>query len=265
MADDERKRYWNEEYARYWQSRVEEANRSSQDSQLIEKDSAAPSDELYKDLIRELEIPSNSRVLEIGCGFGRTIPILFAITSHVDAVDISEAMIAKARVSCGHLNGVNFCVSEAEKLPFSADRFDRVICFGVFDALYQREALIEMNRVLLPKGRALITGKNDNYFANDEKALVAEENARAKGHPNYFTDVSTLLGTVNTFGFRVVAQRFYLRRGDTAKNQFTTDTPSNFYEYALIFEKISTPTDRARMLEISAPISKTFGNRESNS
>jgi len=258
MNDEQRRQYWNEDYVRYWQKRVEEANRGADESKVVEKDSAVPSDKLYSDLIQVLEIPNGSRVLEVGCGFGRTIPLLRRITPHVDALDISEAMIDIARKNCAELRGVQFHVSEAEKLPFSSERFDRVICFGVFDALYQREALVEFNRVLVPKGRLLITGKNDKYFPNDDKALVAEANARAKGHPNYFTDLSTLLSNIRLFGFAILHQRFYLQRGDTALNKFTTEKPARFYEYALILEKRSTPREEANTLSISAPISKTF-------
>ena len=258
MSDEQRKQYWNEDYVRYWRQRVDEANRSSGDSQLVEKDAAAPSDDLYKDLIAALDIPNGSRVLEVGCGFGRTIPILYGITKEINAIDISDAMIEAARKNCADLAGVQFHVSEAEKVPFTAERFDRVICFGVFDALYQREALIEFNRVLAPGGTVLITGKNDNYCSDDDRALVAEANARAKNHPNYFTDVDALISNIDQLGFEVLHQRFYIRRGDTALNKFATDRPDRFYEYALILKKRSSPAEKANELSISSAMSKTF-------
>jgi ubiquinone/menaquinone biosynthesis C-methylase UbiE len=262
MNDDKRREYWNDDYVRYWQQRVDEANRSTEDSQVVEKDSAVPPDRLYADLIRSLEIPRGSRVLEIGCGFGRTIPMIFAITSQIDGVDISEAMIEMARKNCGHLTGVSFYISEAEKMPFPPERFERVICFGVFDALYQREALLEIIRVMILQGRVLITGKNDYYFADDDKAFVAEVNARAKGHPNYFTNVSRLISNSHSFGFTVLHQRFYLRRGDATQNKFTSEKPTRFYEYALILEKLASPSAEAERLSFSSPISKTFSEKE---
>jgi ubiquinone/menaquinone biosynthesis C-methylase UbiE len=262
MSEEERKRYWNDDYVRYWQQRVQEANRSTEDSEIVANDCTVPSDRLYADLIQTLKISSGSRVLEIGCGFGRTIPIIFAITHRIDAVDISEAMIDMARKNCDYLSGVSFYVSEAEKLPFSAERFERVICFGVFDALYQREALLEINRVLVPKGRALITGKNDHYLADDDKAFVAEVNARAKGHPNYFTDIPTLIANLHLFGFAVLHQRFYLRRGDTAENRFISEKPARFYEYALTLEKRASASAEAKKLSFSSPVSKTFSEKQ---
>ena len=145
-----------------------------------------------------------------------------------------------------------------ESTRFQAGRFTRVICFGVLDALYQKEALIEMNRILASRGRVLITGKNDLYFDDDEKALVAQRNARAKGHPSYFTDVPALLQNIHRFGFTVVARRFFPRRGDTSLNRFTGEKPERFYEYALILEKQTEPVAEAGRLNISAAMSKTY-------
>lgn len=262
MSNDQRKCYWNDEYAQYWQKRVEEGNRGAGKSQVVKEDSAVPSDELYTELVRILEIPEASRVLEIGCGFGRTLPIISMITDKIDAIDISEAMIEMARKNCGHLKGVHFQVSEAEKMPFPSGRFARVICFGVFDALYQREALIEINRVMTRGGRVLITGKNDHYLADDDKALVAEVNARAKGHPNYFTDVSKLISSIDLFGFAVCHKRFYLRRGDTALNKFTSERPPRFYEYALVLEKVASVKAAAKILLVGSSVSKTFAENQ---
>lgn len=262
VNDDERKHYWNDEYVRYWQRRVEEGNRSAGESEVVDNDVAVPSDRLYADLIQALEIPSGSRVLEVGCGFGRSIPILSATTSRIDAIDISEAMIKMARKSFGHLTGVSFHVSEAEKMPFSSERFERVICFGVFDAVYQCEALIEINRVMVRNGRALITGKNDYYCLDDDKALTAEVNARAKKHPNYFTDVSKLISNIQLFGFGITHQRFYVRRGNTTSNRFTSKKPSQFYEFALILKKLASPRAEAKFLSFSSPLSKTFSEMQ---
>ena len=210
------------------------------------------------ELIGLLKISRGDRVLEMGCGFGRSIPFLYQITQSIDAIDISEAMIDLARKEYAKYQGVNFRVCEAESTPFEAGRFARVICFGVLDALYQKEALIEMNRILASRGRVLITGKNDLYFEDDEKALVAERNARAKGHPNYFTDVAILLQNIHQFGFNTVSQRFFPRRGDTALNRFVHEKPERFYEYALILEKQTTPVAEASRLSISTAMSKTF-------
>ena len=256
--DKKRSSYWNEDYAKYWQARVSESNETAIASSIVKGDTAVPSDRLYLELIGLLQIAKGTRVLEMGCGFGRSIPLLYQLTQSIDAIDISEAMIDLARKNCAKYQGVKFHVCEAESTPFEVGRFARVICFGVLDALYQKEALIEMNRILVPHGRVLITGKNDLYFEDDEKALVAERNARAKEHPNYFTDVPALLQNIHRFGFTVVVQRFFPRRGATSLNQIVREKPERFYEYALILEKQTEPAVEARRLNISAAMSKTY-------
>ena len=254
---DARKQYWDGQYVDYWQARVEEANRSGSSSSLVNGDTRAPSDRLYSELINLLHITPKQRILELGCGFGRTIPLLYELTHQISAVDISPRMIELARQSHGMLKGVSFQVSEAENLPFDGHHFDCVICFGVFDALTQTEALIEMNRVLKVGGCVLITGKNDRYYSDDNQALIAERNARAKGHPNFFTDVASLLRLQQAFGFSTVECRFFPRRGDMAANNFTTELPEFFYEYALVLRKKAEPQHQAKALRLSVPISNT--------
>jgi len=260
MNDDPRTQYWNEQYLRYWRERVEAANCPPGGAQPNGADAPPPADRVYEDFIGHLDIPVGATVLEMGCGYGRAVPILYSITPNIAGIDISEAMIGEARTGCAGYPGVTFAVSEAEHTPFPDAHFDRVICFGVFDALYQREALLEMNRILTTGGRVLITGKNDAYFPDDEAALVAERNARAKGHPNYFTDVTALLANLNCFGFRCCWHRFYARRSDMAAGRWMIEKPDRFYEYCLILEKLAPAASLTSPPVISAAMSKTFSS-----
>ena len=258
MTDSSRSSYWNKDYLRYWKSRVDEANSQTPGLATPVGDVSAPPDLTYQALVSLLEIPAGTRILEMGCGFGRTIPFLHQLTPSIDAVDISEAMIEAARAACQHLPGVSFQACEAEHTPFEDGRFARVICFGVFDALFQLEALLEINRILEHGGRALVTGKNDNYCADDELALVAEQRAREKGHPNFFTDVALMLGKLPQLGFSLLHGRYFIRRGDMAAGEAVSSPPESFYEFALVLQKGGAPSDSARGLPLSSPFSKTF-------
>ena len=104
-----------------------------------------------------------------------------------------------------------------------------------------------------------MTGKNDNYHDDDDQALVAEINARKKGHPNYFTDLKSLLNNLSKFGFRLNSAFYFERRGDFSKNKFTTAQPTFFYEYVIFIEKLTNarPED-IRNVVISDKFSKTF-------
>ena len=93
-----------------------------------------------------------------------------------------------------------------------------------------------MIRVCKVGGSILISGKNDRYYSDDEEAYIAEENARKKGHPNYFTDVKEMLSQLMDT-CEVVAERYALRRGDFGKNRFVFSRPEVFYEWEVIAKK----------------------------
>ena len=54
-------------------------------------------------------------VLELGCGFGRSLRYLSGLGSTVYAVDISESMVRAAREACKDLNNIEYFVGEAEE------------------------------------------------------------------------------------------------------------------------------------------------------
>lgn len=257
MSD--RKNYWDSTYFEYWKNRVAEANNDSLSaSRLVAGDVQLPSDEIYVEAIRNLGVESHHRVIEIGCGFGRSLPFLTSISSFVYAIDISDAMISAAKEHCLDIRNIRFFVSDAEKINLPDCSVDMVSCFAVFDALFQSQALVEMNRLLKKEGKLLVTGKNSRYELTDEVALRAEIAARGKGHPNYFTDVSVLCENLQNFGFKVVSQKFYRRRGDFALKHYSSEKPDRFYEYQLILKKVDSAAVDASDLKISAPLSEVF-------
>lgn len=237
MFDENRERYWNEEYTKYWDSRVAEANNKNLNSSIIiEKDGKASADETYMNAIKLLQIKDTDEVIEIGCGFGRSLSMLCKAAHRVTAVDISSAMIdaAKNRVK---EDKISFYVSPSETMPFEDKTYNVAVCFASFDAMYQTEALVEINRVSKAGARILITGKNDNYFDNDQKAIEAEYGARKKGHPNYFTNVTRLVNEIGSFGFTIETSQYFLRRGEFGKNYVENRMPLKFYEYLFVLRK----------------------------
>jgi ubiquinone/menaquinone biosynthesis C-methylase UbiE len=260
LGNSEREKYWNEDYVSYWRARVDEANSSKiQTSRLVAGDAKTSSDELYMNAIGLLKVAGSDNVLELGCGFGRSLSALCRAALQVAAVDISEQMIAVAKKACREKN-VSFHVSPSEELPFPGESFDVVVCFAAFDAMYQTEALIEMNRVCKKGGRILITGKNDNYHDDDVAALEAEVGARAKNHPNYFTDAGKLIRNVEKFGFYVEVQKYYSRRGDFAMEMATERMPEMFYEYLFVLNKIAESSATEDFV-VADKVSKTYAKR----
>ena len=75
--------------------------------------------------------------------------------------DINEAMLSRGRERMldRGLAGdqVEYCLADAERLPFTSERFDVVtIAFGLRNVTHKEEALGEMFRVLKPGGQLLV-------------------------------------------------------------------------------------------------------------
>jgi len=234
-----RSEYWNEEYFQYWKSRVDESNKEEEISKIVKGDFLSSKNSDVESAIRRLILEPSSTVLEIGCGFGRSLKLLSDSCKKVYAADISKQMIAVAKENNKLLKNIFYYVSEAESLGFKANTFDYIFCFAVFDALKQEVALKEFNRMLKLGGRLLITGKNSKFMTDDIHAIEAEISARKKKHPNYFTDVHKFLSHLNDFGFSMISQRYFLYRGDGSKVKYLCELPERFYEYEFIIEKIS--------------------------
>jgi len=252
-----RKEYWSNNYLKYWQERVAEANEDNGYSKIIKGDKITDSNEEYLNAIELLSPENDSSILELGCGFGRSLPYLYNISKNITAIDISDDMVSEAKKNYSNLEEIKYFVSDAESTPLASKSFLYVICYAVFDALYQDKALVEINRLLEKDGYALISGKNDNYNNDDELAFIAEVNARKKNHPNYFTNINLLLdGEIEKFGFCIEEIRFYERRGDTSGNNYKLEKPDFFYEYIMKIKKIKDIGDIK--IKISDKYSKTY-------
>jgi ubiquinone/menaquinone biosynthesis C-methylase UbiE len=257
MSNVTRKNYWNSEYVDYWKRRVKRTNESSLIENSLVSDPTT-TDELYLQIVSLLNINNDDTALEVGCGFGRSLLFLSSLANSLIAVDISHEMVKEAKLITKLVNNITFLVSESEHMDIEMNSVDKIICFAAFDAMYQKEALFEFNRVCKKGGKLLITGKNDNYLQDDSEAINAEKAAREKGHPNYFTDVRTLFDNIFSFGFELEYVEYYQRRGDFANRLFSNKMPLNFYEYVVIFKKTKFAIALSDLPDISDKYSKTY-------
>ncbi|MGE5553867.1 MAG: class I SAM-dependent methyltransferase [Betaproteobacteria bacterium] len=94
------------------------------------------------------------RVLECGCGTGRTACHLARQGMQVTAVDRNPVMLAKARRR-GEMEGVKveWVAADAKALPFDDGQFDLVLVESVTVFNSIPEVLQEYRRVLAPGGR----------------------------------------------------------------------------------------------------------------
>ncbi len=197
-------------------------------------------------------------MLDVGCGFGRSLPYLSFSAKKVVGVDISQEMIKEAEKLTSSCSNITLQISESEDMDIEDSSIDKVICFAAFDAMYQKKALIEFNRICKIGGMILLTGKNDSFMCDDKEAKLAELGARRKNHPNFFTDVNLLMKSMHLFGFKVEFEEYYLKRGDFSTDRILKNMPEYFYEYMLLLRKASNPIKTVLIPEISNPHSKKY-------
>ena len=105
--------------------------------------------------IELMEIPSNARVLDVGCGSGWATRLMAekAGGGRVVGIDISDEMIALARETSLQFSNVEFRVASAEKLPFKDGEFSHA--FSMESLYYYADVLValkEIRRVVEPGG-----------------------------------------------------------------------------------------------------------------
>jgi arsenite methyltransferase len=102
------------------------------------------------------------RVLDLGSGAGTDSLVAAQMVrsdGHVTGIDMTAAMLAKARAAAAEMGvaNVEFVEAEAERLPFPDESFDVVISNGVIDLIPDKDAVFaEIFRVLAPGGRIQI-------------------------------------------------------------------------------------------------------------
>ena len=101
-------------------------------------------------------------VLDLGSGAGTDSLVAAQMVGeqgHVTGIDMTPAMLEKARLAAAEmgLTNVEFVEGEAERLPFPDESFDVIISNGVIDLIPDKDAVFsELHRVLVPAGRLQI-------------------------------------------------------------------------------------------------------------
>src|SRR5438045_2228716 len=105
--------------------------------------------------IVRMNVGSNARVLDVGCGSGWATRLLagFTINGRVTGIDISDEMVRVAQESSTKYPNVDFQVASAEQLPFNENEFTHA--FSMESLYYYQDiprALSEIHRVLSSGG-----------------------------------------------------------------------------------------------------------------
>ncbi len=112
---------------------------------------------LQEDALEALDLRGDDRLLDIGCGTGAAVRRAAPLVERAVGVDLSPAMIARARELAADLPNAEFLEADSERLPFPDGAFSAVLCTTSFHHYPEpQRATGEMARVLVPAGRVVI-------------------------------------------------------------------------------------------------------------
>ncbi len=167
------------------------------------------------ELVREMGGADRVKLLDIGCGTGRTLHQLAVAhpTMRLHGADLSPAYIKKARDRLSHVAELTLAVENGEALPWSDATFDAVTSVYMFHELprnARRNVMREMFRVLRPGGLVVIED-SAQVSESPELADVLHGFPRDFHEPFYADYLADDLGaTLREVGFDVVATQPHL-------------------------------------------------------
>lgn len=111
-------------------------------------------------------VTKNSRVLEVGCGDGRSIKDILDITTNIIGIDHEEKAVSDGKNNFKDYKSIKILKAKAENLPFKDKDFDFVICMTTFAnfADSKQRVLSEMKRVLQDDGFIIISVFSEDAF-----------------------------------------------------------------------------------------------------
>ncbi len=110
-------------------------------------------------LLKFLEPQPGERILDVGCGTGIFTADVLKSGAGVTGIDLSASMLTKAILRGGD-TFVGICADMCA-LPFGDNSFDRVFSMTAIEFVADgAKAIAELNRVVKPGGRVVVTSLN---------------------------------------------------------------------------------------------------------
>jgi ubiquinone/menaquinone biosynthesis C-methylase UbiE len=112
---------------------------------------------LQRECMAALDLRPADRLLDVGCGTGAAVRIAASTVERAVGVDLSPAMLSRARELAAGIPTVEFAEAESAHLPVGEGEFTAILCTTSFHHYPDPgAALTEMARVLTPGGRLVI-------------------------------------------------------------------------------------------------------------
>lgn len=132
-------------------------------------------------MLKDLSLPRNARILEIGSGTGGNLAML-ARYGQVSALEMDETARALANQKTGGLFDIRagYC---PDRIPFADQRFDLICLFDVLEHIPNDVGTLDaLKGLLAPGGRVMLTvpahpwlwGAHDEYLHHQRRYKAAE-------------------------------------------------------------------------------------------
>ena len=120
-------------------------------------------------------ITPDAKVLEVGCGDGRSIFDILPVTKNVTGIDHDGKAIADAKNNFSSYPSIKILKADATKLPFENEGFDFVVCMTTFANFADKKFIIleEMKRVLKNSGKIIISVFSEDALEDRMKIYKA--------------------------------------------------------------------------------------------
>lgn len=139
-----------------------------------------------------LGAPCGLRIVDLGCGTGRNLPLLAEGGNTVLGLDFSEGMLERAREAAAALPGVRVGAADlGAPLPLADASFDLVFTSLVLEHIADIRAFFrEARRICAPGGRVLATTMHPAMFLRDIQAHFKDGDTefRFQSHPHQVGD-----------------------------------------------------------------------------
>lgn len=114
----------------------------------------------------EQNIGKDSKVLDVGCGDGRSILDIISLTQNIVGIDHDQGVIEVVTENFSQYPNIKFLQTDATALPFEDNMFDAVICMTTFANFAGNKiaALQEMRRVIKEKGQIILSVFSEDAF-----------------------------------------------------------------------------------------------------
>ncbi len=201
---------------KYWKQHWQERSKVKDEAAASGWGNRDPREYLYDidDIAKKLDLKSQDKLLNVGCGNGLMELVLNYWVRSVDSVDFSEGMIERAKMNNKDNPNVEFFTGNILDLGFLKGGYDKVLCNSVIQYLSSLNEVIrafqEISKVAKASTRVLISANPDKskveeFLSGYDKLDLSEEEKKKKKDINslsLWTDPNEVERLASGMGFK---------------------------------------------------------------